>query len=167
MLRQITDLVGPAQGAYHAAKKECQESGLVIVETCIKRSPLEHIALYAQGRRPYNEVCRLRTSAGLWLIDAFTANRKVSWTFQSKHIAEYCFPKNHKYYGKVLAVDFCIKHHADRRPRQNWNIKLTVNDDEVHDYNKAGEIFEKYGFIWGGKLEIPDRLHIEWSVNKL
>jgi len=167
MLREITDLVLPAREHFMAAKKECKDEGLVILETCIMRSHLEHLALYAQGRRPYNEICRLRSAAGLWLIDVLTANKKITWTFPTKHIPEYCFPKNHKYYGRVLAVDYCIKHHADARPRQNWNIKLTINEDEIKDYDRAGQIFEKYGFKWGGRFEIPDRLHIEWPADKL
>ena len=167
MSRKISDLVEPAQAAYLAAKKECAEKGLIIVETCVKRSHLEHIALYAQGRRSFSEICVLRAAARLWAIDEATAARKVTWTFLTKHIAEYCLPCNHEYYGQVLALDFCLKHHADGKPKLHWNIKMDDNENEIPDYEEAGKIFEKHGFIWGGRWSKPDRPHIEWPAENL
>lgn len=166
MIRKISDLIPEAQSAYLAAKKECEEKGLIIVETCIRRTLEEHIALYAQGRENYAEICKLREIAGLWKIDEQTAARKVTWTFLSKHIAEYAFPKNHPDYGKVLAVDFALRMHTDKRSKLHWNIKMDINDNEVPDYEEAGLIFEKHGFVWGGRWKTPDRPHIQWPLSK-
>ena len=164
MIRKISDLVTEAQAAYLVAKKECEEAGLLIVETCIRRTLEEHIALYAQGRENYAEICCLREVAGLWKIDEETAARKVTWTFLSKHIAEYALPKDHQDYGKVLALDFALKHHADGRSKLHWNIKMDVNDNEIPDYEEAGKIFEKHGFVWGGRWKNADRPHIQWPL---
>jgi hypothetical protein len=164
MIRRVSDLIPEAQPAYLAAKKECESVGLLLVETCIKRSLLEHIALYAQGRENYTEICLLRQVAGLWRIDEHAAARKVTWTFLSKHIAEYAFPKDHQDYGKVLALDFALRVHTDGKPKLHWNIKMDVNDNEVPDYEEAGKIFEKHGFIWGGRWKTPDRPHIQWPL---
>ena len=166
MIRKISDLVTEAQPAYVSAKKECEEKGLLIVETCIRRTLEEHVALYAQGRESYAEIIKLREVAGLWKIDEATAGRKVTWTFLSTHLAEYALPKNHPDYGKVLAVDFALRVHTNRRSKLHWNIKMDVNDNEIPDYEEVGKIFEKHGFIWGGRWKTPDMPHIQWPLGK-
>lgn len=162
--RDINDLIPEARLPYMAAKAECAEKGLYVIETCVKRSLLEHIALYAQGRESYREICQLRAVAGLWGIAEDEAAKKVTWTFLSKHIAQYALPKDHKDYGKVLAVDFALKHFVDGKSKLYWNVKVDVNDNEVSDFKEVGLIFEKHGFEWGGRWSKPDRPHIQWPV---
>jgi hypothetical protein len=44
-------------------------------------------AYFAQGRKPLEEVNRLRQAAGLWLLRSENDNKnKITWTMHSKHI---------------------------------------------------------------------------------
>jgi hypothetical protein len=164
MSRNIDDLIPEARLPYLAAKNECAEKGLIVVETCVKRKLEEQVALYAQGRESFNEICKLRDYAGLWPIAEDEAAKVITWTFLSKHIAQYAMPRDHKDFGKVLAVDFALKHFVDGKSKLYWNSKVDVNENEVPDFEEAGAIFEHHGFVWGGRWSTPDRPHIEWAV---
>lgn len=164
MSRDINDLVPEARLPYLSAKNECAENGLIIVETCVKRKLDEQVALYAQGRESFKTICKLRDYAGLWAIAEEEAARVITWTYMSVHIPQYALPRNHKDYGKVLGVDFALKHFVDGKSKLYWNSKVDVNDNEIPDFREAGEIFKKHGFIWGGDWSKPDRPHIQWPV---
>ena len=166
MSRNIDDLIPDARAAYIEGKEACRKQGLIIVETCVKRSLLEHIALYAQGREKYAEICKLRQAAGLWEIGEETAGRKVTWTFLSKHISEYTFPRGHRFYGLVLALDFALRHYVDQKSKLHWNIKVDVNDNEIPDYDEVGAIMVAHGFEAGKDWKSPDRPHIQWPYKE-
>lgn len=148
-------LIPEAVAPYMAAKGRCHQRGIKIVETCVKRSLLEQVALFAQGRQRYAEVCALRSVAGLHVISEEAASHKVTWRFMSSHIPEFCDAD-----GKSRAVDFALVHNVRGVDRLHWNLKLDVNKDDVPDYIEAAKIFEDLGFKSGRKY--GDYCHIEW-----
>ena len=50
------------------------------------RSVLVQEAYYAQGRKPLEEVNRLRNAAGLFLLRSERDNYEITWTLKSRHI---------------------------------------------------------------------------------
>jgi peptidoglycan L-alanyl-D-glutamate endopeptidase CwlK len=51
-----------------------------------RRSVLTQDAYYAQGRRPLEEVNRLRKIAGLYQLRTERDNYEITWTLRSRHI---------------------------------------------------------------------------------
>jgi hypothetical protein len=164
MSRNINDLVPEAILPYMSAKNECKSKGLFVVETCVKRQLIEHVALYAQGRESYYEICRLREIAGLWKIGEAEAARIVTWTFLSCHIPQFALPRDHKNYGKVRGVDFALEYMLEGKLRLHWNVKVDANENNFSDFEEVGAIFEKHGFEWGGRWPTPDRPHVQWPL---
>ncbi len=159
MDRNVGNLIPEAMLAYNEWVKACNERGLYPKVTGVLRTLLIQVAFYAQGRQKYSEICALRSQAGLWLIGEKEAKKKITWTFMSKHIPEFCFPKDSKYYGKVLAVDFALK---DKENNLSWSGKMDANESGGPDYKEAGMLAEEFGFRWGGRF--GDNPHIEWIM---
>ena len=55
---------------------------------------------------------------------------KVTWTRHSKHTER-------------RAVDFALK-----MPNP-WDVKVSIDDDEIPDYTEVGRLAEKHGLQWG------------------
>ena len=70
--------------------------------------------------------------------------RRVTWTTLSKHT------------GRV-AFDIAIT----RAGTPVWDVKVDVNNDEIPDYQQAGQIGESVGLTWGGRWKTPDLPHYE------
>lgn len=60
----------------------------------------------------------------------------VTWTLNSRHT-------------KRDAFDIAIL----KQGKPVWDIKVDVNDDDIPDYQQAGEIGEICGLVWGGRFK--------------
>jgi len=69
---------------------------------------------------------------------------KVTWTRNSRHTRRTAFDIALVKDGKV-----------------SWDIKADVNDNDIADYEEAGEIGESVGLEWGGRWKTPDRPHFQ------
>ncbi len=91
--------------------------------------------------------CTARSQAeqdALYAQGRTAPGRKVTWTRKSKHSA-----------GR--AFDIAIVN--GRKP--DWSLKVDVNDNDIPDYEEAGQIGEAVGLRWGGRFKSPDRPHFE------
>lgn len=122
--------------------------------TCTSRDILEQMALYVQGRLPVTEVNNFRMAAGLPLINE-SENKKVTWTLASKHVTNALDKDLNNDFSKAFDIAIC----KDGKPI--WDIKVNVNENEILDYDEAGEIGESVGLKWGGRFSSPDRPHFE------
>ena len=68
----------------------------------------------------------------------------VTWTHHSRHT-------------KRDAFDVAIL----KQGKPIWDIKVNVNDNDIPDYQEAGEIGESCGLRWGGRWKTPDYPHFE------
>lgn len=157
MDRDIYNLVPEAILPLNQWMDACASRGLNIYVTGVRRQLIEQVAFYAQGRESYYEICKLREHAKLWKIGEAEAKKIITWTFLSRHIPEFCFPKGHLNYGKVLALDFSLK---DQTGNLHWSGKVDANESGGPDYKEVGLLAEQYGFKWGGHF--GDNPHIEW-----
>jgi len=148
-------LVDEAQAPLLAWQGECHKRGLSVVLTCIDRSLLVQVALFAQGRQSYKEICVLRKAAGLWPISEKEASRKVTWRLTSSHIPEFCNRG-----GKVYGVDFALERCVGGVNKIHWDVKVSVNGNDEPDYIEAGKLAEEFGFKSGRHFK--DYCHIEW-----
>lgn len=109
------------------------------VVNCVLRTPLEQKALYAQGRRPLEEVNALRSAAGMQPISQRENLSKVTWTLHSKH-----FPDAN---GKARAFDVVVLKNG-RTP--HWDLKWDDDKDQIPDYEELALRAESVGLVAGG-----------------
>lgn len=157
MDRDINNLVPEAIVPCEKWIDDCRERGLKVAITGVRRRLIEQVAFFAQGRQSYSEICKLREQAGLWRIEQAEAKKIITWTFMSRHIPEFCFPRDSMHFGKVLAIDFALR---DVDNKLHWSGKIDANESGGPDYKEAGLLAEEYGFKWGGRF--GDNPHIEW-----
>lgn len=69
---------------------------------------------------------------------------RVTWTRKSNHTAKRAF-------------DIAILN--DGQPV--WDVKVNVNENNLPDYQEAGQIGESIGLVWGGRFTKPDFPHFE------
>lgn len=69
---------------------------------------------------------------------------QVTWTRKSKHTQR-------------TAFDIAILN--DGQPC--WDLKVSVNENDVGDYYEAGHIGEELGLEWGGRFRKPDYCHFQ------
>lgn len=140
-----------------------EEIGFKVIITSVARTYEEQIALYAQGRQPYEEVNILRRVAGMPPI-VQSQNRKVTWTMASKHIIRLTddIPNN----DFSRAIDFGI---VDSNGRYVGSDKADIDEDNLPDYLELGElgnrIKDELGLpiLWGGDFRTTkDYPHFEW-----
>ena len=97
---------------------------------------------------PFMFTCTLRTVAEqleLYAQGRTKPGAKVTWVQHSKH-------------QDGLAFDIAIL--KDGKP--TWDVKVSVNDDDIPDYEQAGVIGESLGLRWGGRFKkTPDYPHFE------
>lgn len=128
---------------------ECLKAGLHPVITCTGRTQAEQEALYAQGRLSIDLVNEKRKQAGLRAISK-EENKKVTWTTKSQHLID---PVT----GWCNAFDFCLT----KDGKAYWDIKVSVDNDNIPDYEEAGLIALECGLEWGGKWKTPDFPHCQ------
>lgn len=69
---------------------------------------------------------------------------KVTWTRKSKHTDR-------------TAFDIAIL--SDGQPC--WDVKVSVNKNDIPDYTEAGQIGESIGLVWGGRFKNADFPHFQ------
>lgn len=112
------------------------------------RTLAEQAAYFAQGRKPLDEVNRLRKQAGLALIGTTDNAHKITWARpgESTHND-----------NPSIAVDVVIRCHGVR----SWNPRLDCDRDGIPDYQEMGEYAEELGLLWGGRWKQRDLSHLE------
>jgi hypothetical protein len=125
-------------------EKRMIEARLPYVITSIDRPLLMQIALYMQGRLPVDETNMFRYQAGMKRITAEGNNHKVTWTLNSAHVTN----KLDEELNNDLSRAFDIA--LFKYDRVHWDIKISVNCNEIPDYEEAGKIGEDVGLFWGG-----------------
>lgn len=107
----------------------------------------------AEADIPFMFTCTKRTQAeqdALYAQGRTKPGKKVTWTRKSKHID-----------GKAFDI-VIIK---DGKPC--WDTKVSVDGDDIPDYEEAGRIGESLGLRWGGRFKNskgqprPDYPHFE------
>jgi len=153
MTRDPKDFEKPEMA--YAFLDACQKAGIDVIFTCVARTYVEQTALFAQGREPHEYVNNLRKLAGLTKISQDENRRKVTWTMNSKHIVN---PADERLDNdKSRALDFCILN----KGKAVWDVKASLDGDQIPDYRECGELAEALGFRWGGRFKNPDYPHIE------
>jgi hypothetical protein len=153
--RDLNELDPKLFDLYQLFNKKMGEAGLIHIVTSTSRSILEQMALYTQGRLPLADVNTFRRVAGLYVINGGD-NKIVTWTLNSKHVTN-MFDKDLNN-DKARAFDFAI---LNKQGQCVWDIKVSVNDNDIPDYDEAGKIGESVGLRWGGRFSSPDRPHLE------
>ena len=153
--RKIEDLTLEMRILYQAFDEGMREAGIPYVVTCTSRSVLEQMALYVQGRLPVKDVNSFRILAGMAPLMLERENQKVTWTLDSKHVTNMFDEDLDNDFSR--AFDIAIL----KQGRPTWDIKVSVDGDDVPDYDEAGQIGEKVGLRWGGRFSSPDRPHFE------
>jgi hypothetical protein len=152
--RSISDLTPKMRELYAAFDEKMREAKIPYMVTCTSRDVLEQMALYVQGRLPTSEVNNHRVQAGLPMISE-AENKKVTWTLNSKHITNHFDEDLNNDFSR--AFDIAIL----KNGQPVWDIKVSVNGDEIPSYDEAGAIGESVGLKWGGRFSSPDRPHFE------
>jgi peptidoglycan L-alanyl-D-glutamate endopeptidase CwlK len=153
--RNINDLDPMILFLYHEFSRRMGEVKLSYAVTSTSRSVIEQMALYVQGRLSLSDVNIFRNVARLPLI-AISGNVKVTWTLNSKHVTNMFDDDLNN--NKARAFDIAI---IGKQGQAVWDIKVSVNDNEIPDYDEAGAIGESVGLKWGGRFSQPDRPHFE------
>jgi len=153
--RKIEDCTPSLQQKIKAFAIAMYRAGIPFIITCTARIVDEQVALYAQGRKPLEDVNRLRAIAGLAAISGTQNKNKVTWTLQSNHLID--LDDGNPDNDKSRAFDFAISPGG----KPVWDIKVDVNKDQKPDYEQAGLIGESVGLRWGGRFSKPDMPHFE------
>lgn len=154
--RKIEDLTPRLQLVATEFVVRCKEAGIDVIFTCTARSFQEQVALYAQGRQELSEVNMLRKIALLPPINEGMNGYRVTWTLASKHIINL--------YDDVVDND---KSHAFdivilKDGKAFWDVKASIDDDDIPDYVECGVIGRSLGLRWGGDfLKNKDYPHFE------
>jgi peptidoglycan L-alanyl-D-glutamate endopeptidase CwlK len=127
--RKVEDLTPEVQAKLKEFAVRMAEEGIPWMLTCTLRPQEEQDALYEQGRTKPGKI--------------------VTWTRHSKHT-----PRQ-GYNGKSRAFDIAIL--KDGKP--TWDVKVSVDGDDIPDYDEAGRIGKECGLRWGG--DFGDRPHFE------
>lgn len=141
---------------------ECAKVNLKIVVTCTARYFKEQVALFAQNRQTLEEVNALRAIANMQAITLEENQHRVTWTLNSKHIIN--LDDSDKFNDVAYAYDIVI---LNNKSKAHYDIKVSVNQNDIPDYLEAGEIGMKLGLRWGGKFldrhgrSRPDYPHFE------
>jgi len=144
--RKIKDLTPRMQEKILEFERRLNEAGLSHFKKCCTfRSQLEQDALYMQGRKPLEEVNAARLEVGLAAITEAQNKRKVTWKKVSIHT-------------KREAVDYFILLDG----AYCYDLKADINNDDIPDWEKFGQIAEECGLTWGGRWKTPDPSHVQW-----
>lgn len=154
--RKIEDLTPILQPIATEFVVRCKEAGIDTMFTCTARSFQEQVALYAQGRQELEEVNRLRKIAFLPPINAEMNKREVTWTLASKHIINLYddIAEN----DKAHAFDIVVL----KNGKAVWDVKASLNENDIPDYAECGAIGKSLGLFWGGDfVKNKDYPHFE------
>lgn len=62
------------------------------------------------------------------------------------------------YHNFGLSVDFCLLH---KDGSISWDLKEDADKDGIKDWMEVVDVFEKYGWSWGGYWKKKDNPHFE------
>jgi len=125
--------------------KAAAQQGIRLMVTSTLRTQAEQRALYAQGRRPLDEVNSLRRMAGMYVIKE-RANRVVTGARISMH-----------QFGCAFDVAVVNKGVAV------WDASADLNANGMPEYEEIGLIGESLGLTWGGRFHRRDLCHFEYT----
>lgn len=154
--RAINLLTIRMQQLYYRFDYEMKKAGLFYIITCTARTTKEQVALYAQGRQELEEVNELRNSAGMPPITNAENQRRVTWTLKSEHLID--LDDTDISNNLSRAFDIAM---VGKGGKAHWDIKVSVNENDIPDYIEAGQIGEKVGLVWGGRWKSPDYPHFQ------
>jgi uncharacterized protein YcbK (DUF882 family) len=101
----------------------------------------------ARARIPFMVTCTFRSQEDqdvLFQQGRTTPGKVVTWTRNSRHT-------------KRTAFDIAIL--RDGKP--TWDIKMSLNDNDIPDYQEAGTIGEMVGLTAGAFWKTPDFPHFQ------
>lgn len=127
--RKITDLHPDLQPLCLAFLGKCAEKGIPLMITCTFRPQAEQDELYAQGRTKPGKI--------------------VTWVKVSKH--------SFTIDGVPASKAFDVAVLKDGKP--TWDIKVSVNDNDIGDYLEIAEIGRRLGLRAGA--DFRDFPHFE------
>lgn len=90
--RRIEDLTPRMRELCAVFDIKMKEAGLPYIITRVACNITEQMALYVQGRLPFEDVNRFRTAAGLVMIMK-SENNVVTWTLLSNHVVNPAKPR--------------------------------------------------------------------------
>lgn len=126
--------------------------------TSVARLTKEQFALYAQGREELCLVNMYRKIAGLPPIRK-EENRKVTYTLKSDHLID--LDDSIEWNNKSRAFDIVI---LDGKKKAVWDLKVSVNKNEMPDYKEAALIGKECGFDPGYFWKSVDAPHYSWRI---
>lgn len=101
----------------------------------------------AEAGIPWMFTCIYRSQSeqdALYALGRTKPGRVVTWVKISRHTGR-------------TAFDIAIL--RDGKPV--WDVKVSVNDNDMPDYLEAGQIGEACGLEWGGRWNPPDYPHFQ------
>lgn len=131
-------------------------AGLHYVITSVDRTIVQQMALFVQGRMGLSYVNIFRQLAGLYRIKEHN-NKIVTWTMTSKHVTNMYDDDLNNDYSR--AFDFAL---LKGKGIAHWDLKISVNDNDIPDYREAGALAETVGLVWGGHYH--DYCHCEVEI---
>jgi len=153
--RDLKELTPELFDKYQLFNIKMGEAGLVHIVTSTSRSILEQMALFTMGRLSLSDVNTFRRVAGLLYING-SENKIVTWTLNSKHVTN-MFDKDLNN-DKARAFDIAI---LNKQGQAVWDLKVSVDGDNIPDYEEAAIIGESVGLISGGRWKNSDWPHYE------
>ncbi|MBF0326263.1 MAG: M15 family metallopeptidase [Alphaproteobacteria bacterium] len=122
------------------------------------RTAEEQAALFAQSRKPLDEVNALRKKAGMAPIDEAGNRHAVTWAPTASD----------SFHGYGLAFDIVVK--SGRQV--DWSNGCDWNQDGVSDWAQVGGLAAECGLEWGGNwTSKPDLPHYQapqgWTIASL
>lgn len=155
MSRDLNQMHPRLRAKYDQFAQQMQRAALPYVVTCVDRTIVEQMALYVQGRLELADVNRFRVVADMLPLTTAENKRRVTWTLASLHVTNGFdrSPEN----DLARAFDIAIV----KDGRAVWDLKASVNGNEVPDYEEAGRIWESLGGTWGGRFSTPDCPHFQ------
>lgn len=169
MSKRLEDLNEKTQVAIRNALKECEAKKIQVVVTYTFRTYEEQAALYAQGRKPLNEVNALREKAGMFPIKEYLGKDKKVHS-DNEYIVTNCDGiqiakggKGRSAHQLGNAVDVVPDMDESEKEVPGWPIPSDPRWKEISD------ILKSHGFIWGGDWTKekdgldPDYPHYEYK----
>jgi len=160
ILRSITFMHPALLSKYKLFDKKMKDAGLKYKITSVARTVQEQMALYMQGREPLSIVNKYRKLANLSPI-TLKENIKVTWTLKSLHLINLEDDTIDNDVSKAFDIALF------KNNKLHWDIKVSVNNNDIPDYIEAGIIGESVGLVWGGRFKnskgvlIPDYPHFQ------
>lgn len=152
MSRDILLLKPYMRPLHEAHVQGCWDIGIRVITTYTLRTPLEQVALYAQGRELLSMVNLKRKAAGMAPITDKENARPVTHTMASNHLGT---PPD----GLACAYDLCI---VDKNGCV-WDTKVDADHDQIPDWKEVADVGVKLGLTAGYYWPSPnqDPAHFE------